>query len=770
MSEPMSEGSTHYAEDHFGRSVSRSDFQKIQHTWSGSCARASPPLTPPPIAVARFQALTDASATMGLRRTLDLSYCLTDPSAVLLIEVLAMRPLVGRLDLRGNLSPATLRLLLRLLKGQAALVRKIPLDERLHACFLGEVLLGEGVESVVGAVTGGAEGEGAVGVLGARAEGPGTEAVVSALREEVRLLAEALRFANAQAFVRDLFLQLRAAVEPVTVQSVVVVWSNIFGPPDETIACAFQAAGLSAYASASMSMSMHASASVSVSVSDLASTPLTYEQLEGVLLAAFVLRGSLVVLQERQRGSVGYAQQWLVQMDEGVMGEEGKEGVSQAGVETGEAKEAGKSGEADEDDSPPPPPPPLMSPSSPLTLSPLSVSPGSPYLTHNGYAPRRNSFFPPFEKAKPPITSPTASTSTISITVPFALTPNVPTLALAAPTPTASTASTPREQAESPAQSPAQSPIRSQAQSEAHTPKSRAREDMKLEREMQQQQLDEAHQVQLQQERQIAQQRLLIDQQKGEIEAHRQTQAQQQAQEQQTRQAQAQQTAQQAQVRSRSQRPALRITVAPPLEVTSAAVSGPQLTLEDLAEAAGSSTGAFGFVDGQQEGVEEEKGEGVEAGEGAGGGEGEGEGGALSASTFAREPEGLSATLFNRSVMRLGAGGDSGGGKGGLTQEQLLPLVCPKSGRYTKLLFLVLRGNLLTSPEPLQLSRRFQHLTDLDLAHNMLTSVRGLPPTLRRLDLSHNRLTDISPLLTLTALQELDLSFNRIRTFHGLPA
>ncbi|KAJ1387668.1 hypothetical protein B484DRAFT_460817 [Ochromonadaceae sp. CCMP2298] len=171
---------------------------------------------------------------------------------------------------------------------------------------------------------------------------------------------------------------------------------------------------------------------------------------------------------------------------------------------------------------------------------------------------------------------------------------------------------------------------------------------MKLEREMQQQQLDEAHQVQLQQERQIVQQRLLIDQQ--------------QAQEQHTRQAQAQQTAQQAQVRS--QRPALRITVAPPLEVTSAAVSGPQFTLEDIAGAAGSGAGAFGFADWQQEG----------------------------------------------------------------------------------------------------------HLTDLDLAHNMLTSVRGLPPTLRRLDLSHNLLTDISPLLTLTALQELDLSFNRIRTFHGLPA
>ncbi|KAJ1431832.1 hypothetical protein B484DRAFT_38643 [Ochromonadaceae sp. CCMP2298] len=123
--------------------VSRSDFQKILHVWRGSCARARDPLQLPAEACAAFKTRINSLATAETRSTLDLSHCgLDDSLAKLLIEVLAMRPIIPRLDLSGNsLTNETVKLLLRLLKGQTNLVRKIDLDDRLSTAFLGEVRL-----------------------------------------------------------------------------------------------------------------------------------------------------------------------------------------------------------------------------------------------------------------------------------------------------------------------------------------------------------------------------------------------------------------------------------------------------------------------------------------------------------------------------------------------------------------------------------------------------------------------------------------------------
>ena len=72
--------------------------------------------------------------------------------------------------------------------------------------------------------------------------------------------------------------------------------------------------------------------------------------------------------------------------------------------------------------------------------------------------------------------------------------------------------------------------------------------------------------------------------------------------------------------------------------------------------------------------------------------------------------------------------------------------------------------------EALRCAKRFPRLTDLDLGYNNLTgAMRPLPLTLLRLDLSRNKIANIAALMALVELQELNVSHNLIKTFHGLP-
>lgn len=59
-----------------------------------------------------------------------------------LLDILVTRPIISKLDLRGNdISNEGASRLLLLLKGQTKLVRDLDVDSRLDACFLGEVIL-----------------------------------------------------------------------------------------------------------------------------------------------------------------------------------------------------------------------------------------------------------------------------------------------------------------------------------------------------------------------------------------------------------------------------------------------------------------------------------------------------------------------------------------------------------------------------------------------------------------------------------------------------
>eukprot|EP00760_Papus_ankaliazontas_P019167 PhM_4_TR17919/c1_g1_i1/m.10921 len=63
----------------------------------------------------------------------------------------------------------------------------------------------------------------------------------------------------------------------------------------------------------------------------------------------------------------------------------------------------------------------------------------------------------------------------------------------------------------------------------------------------------------------------------------------------------------------------------------------------------------------------------------------------------------------------------------------------------------------------------FSCLSTLDLQHNRITQLAGLPLGLTRLCVAHNELTTLEGLVTLPFLQELDVSNNRLSTLTGLP-
>lgn len=92
---------------------------------------------------------------------------------------------------------------------------------------------------------------------------------------------------------------------------------------------------------------------------------------------------------------------------------------------------------------------------------------------------------------------------------------------------------------------------------------------------------------------------------------------------------------------------------------------------------------------------------------------------------------------------------------------------------FSGLKVLVLRNNNLTSIEKLDLITHFPLLTDLDVGHNQIAGrirEHTLPRMLERLDLSFNQIADVGGLMTCTKLLELDLSNNVIKRLYGLPS
>eukprot|EP01032_Pedospumella_encystans_P016053 gene16053-18331_t len=243
-----------------GKRASRSDFQK----WTG--------VTLSNKAGDVFTRVLNASSKTNAP-VLDLSDCqLCDDAVAKLVEVLAMRPLIVELDISGNtVSDKVLKLIERLLKGQAKLAKTVELDDRLTLGFLGHVNLPATLLNAEYSVV-----------------------------ESIESLSAALRFCNAQSYIRSVYLQ-QQVMEPLSPSSVRKVWIGVFGSAEENeMVQAFHMAHLL----------------------NKMDEMLSYEEMEAVFLCSFILRWFVTALDERQMEAIGFSPEWLVSLTYGNSKEE----------------------------------------------------------------------------------------------------------------------------------------------------------------------------------------------------------------------------------------------------------------------------------------------------------------------------------------------------------------------------------------------------------------------------------------------------------------
>eukprot|EP01032_Pedospumella_encystans_P012989 gene12989-14983_t len=253
-----------------GKRASRSEFQKIFDVWSSSCSKTGVTLSNKAGDV--FTRVLNASSKTNAP-VLDLSDCqLSDDAVAKLVEVLAMRPLIVELDISGNtVSDKVLKLIERLLKGQAKLAKTVELDDRLTLGFLGHVNLPATLLNAEYSVV-----------------------------ESIESLSAALRFCNAQSYIRSVYLQ-QQVMEPLSPSSVRKVWTGVFGSVDENeMVQAFHMARLL----------------------NKMDEMLSYEEMEAVFLCSFILRWFVTALDERQMEAIGFSPEWLVSLTYGNSKEE----------------------------------------------------------------------------------------------------------------------------------------------------------------------------------------------------------------------------------------------------------------------------------------------------------------------------------------------------------------------------------------------------------------------------------------------------------------
>jgi hypothetical protein len=92
---------------------------------------------------------------------------------------------------------------------------------------------------------------------------------------------------------------------------------------------------------------------------------------------------------------------------------------------------------------------------------------------------------------------------------------------------------------------------------------------------------------------------------------------------------------------------------------------------------------------------------------------------------------------------------------------------------FDQVRILILRENFLTDVNGLNLRNVFPKLKEMDVAKNYLGQEilpKCLPSRLRKLDLSKNQISNIKGLISCKKLEELNLSYNRIRFLEPLPA
>jgi hypothetical protein len=92
---------------------------------------------------------------------------------------------------------------------------------------------------------------------------------------------------------------------------------------------------------------------------------------------------------------------------------------------------------------------------------------------------------------------------------------------------------------------------------------------------------------------------------------------------------------------------------------------------------------------------------------------------------------------------------------------------------FDQVRILILRENFLTDVNGLNLRNVFPKLKEMDVAKNYLGQEilpKCLPSRLKKLDLSKNQISNIKGLISCKKLEELNLSYNRIRFLEPLPA
>eukprot|EP01039_Chlorochromonas_danica_P007274 gene7274-8049_t len=186
--------------------------------------------------------ITKAKRSKGEKSKLDLSNCaINDKMLILLLETLSVGPVLAKLDLHGNdISNEGATCLVKLLNGQIQLARRFAVDERLHACFLGEVNLAN------------------------------NKRIDPQLLNQIADLCEALRWVNAQAHIREIY-QEAGSPDIIFSDKLQDLWVSIVGRFDRD------------------SLSQACKASRVVAMKSMYS----YEESEAILLQGIVLHGNI---------------------------------------------------------------------------------------------------------------------------------------------------------------------------------------------------------------------------------------------------------------------------------------------------------------------------------------------------------------------------------------------------------------------------------------------------------------------------------------------
>lgn len=120
-----------------GLSVSRYDLERIYDTWLELLQQDG--IEEPLLALKEMRKRIND----GTKPKLNLKKCkLRDDQVIKLVEALAIKPAISKLDLSFNdLTDESIDVIIRLLKGQVKLARLVPIDERLDVAFISEVLV-----------------------------------------------------------------------------------------------------------------------------------------------------------------------------------------------------------------------------------------------------------------------------------------------------------------------------------------------------------------------------------------------------------------------------------------------------------------------------------------------------------------------------------------------------------------------------------------------------------------------------------------------------